>query len=67
MLVELNKKDLLFLVKGTSPSYNLFDDSVVKSCGTYSGSYDRWDWLDSSLNKLTESELWSLYVKCSNK
>ena len=65
MLVELDKKGLIRLVKGTSPYYSIFEDVLVKRCGRYSGGFnDAWSWDESELNKLSEKELFELYNTC---
>lgn len=63
MEVVLSKEDLISLVKGTPPSYSVMDHAMVEKHGSYSGSYDRWDW-NSELKELSESELWELYNIC---
>jgi len=56
MIVELNRKGLETLVKGSSPYYSEFDNPLVKKAGhSYSDQYGRTSW--DSLNKLTENEL----------
>ena len=63
MKVELTKEDLKSLVMGTSPYYSVFEVALVKNNGSYTGGFvERWDW---NLNdKLTENQLWDLYVIC---
>ena len=63
MNVDLNKEDLISLVMGTSPNYDLMQKPDIQKLGSYSGSYDRWSW-NSSLNELTESQLYKLYLRC---
>ena len=64
MKVELDKKDLINLVNGVSPGYDLFENPTVKRCGRYSGSYGTWDWISYELDKLSEEELLNLYKLC---
>ena len=64
MIVDLEKEDLISLVKGKSPSYEIFGNSLVKSCGSYNGSHGTWSWSDHSLNELSEKELFELYCLC---
>ena len=67
MLLELDKKDLKNLVLGTSPYYSVFDEPLVKRCGTFCGGFvERWDWRESALDELTEKELYELYLICKN-
>lgn len=63
MKVNLDINDLKALVKGSSPSYSNFNNALVKKAGhSYSDQYGRTSW--SSLDTLTEEELWSLYQIC---
>ncbi|MFA5409375.1 MAG: hypothetical protein WC343_11445 [Bacilli bacterium] len=65
MKVELEKKDLIALVNGTSPYYNAFEIPLVKENGYYmAGHVEKWCW--NSLKELTEEELWELYNICKN-
>jgi hypothetical protein len=65
MLVFLGKNDLVCLVMGTSPSYEVMSDTMVKENGTYCGGFkDEWQWDKYKLEKLTEEELWQLYNIC---
>ncbi len=43
MKVDLDKNDLINLVKGTSPSYELMDHPLISRNGQYRGGFDdRW-------------------------
>jgi hypothetical protein len=65
MQVELKKKDLIHLIKGSEPDYSEFDNPLVKKAGhSYSDQYGRTSW--DNLESLTEEELWSLYVICKH-
>lgn len=60
MLVELDKKGLLALVRGSQPAYELFDDPLISEHGSYAASYGRWEW-SFTLNNLSEEMLFHLY------
>lgn len=63
MTVELNRKDLESLVKGSCPNYREFDNPLVKKAGfSYNDQYGKVNW--GGLNKLTEEELYALYLVC---
>lgn len=63
MNVELDRKDLESLVKGSYPNYSEFGNELVKKAGHYySDQYGRTNW--NSLNKLSDEELWKLYLIC---
>ncbi len=66
MKIELDKKGLIDLVNGTSPYYDLFNDSRIKLCGSYNDSYGTWSWKNYELKKLSEEQLYSLYKLCRN-
>lgn len=62
MTVDLDKHDLISLVKGIDPPYSLFEHPLVKECGSYSGGFsDRWTWHTYKLKELTEETLYNLY------
>jgi hypothetical protein len=63
MKVELSRKDLEALVRGSYPNYSEFDNPLVKRAGhSYSDQYGRTSW--NSLDKLTDEELWRLKNIC---
>ncbi len=63
MKVELNRKSLEALVKGSEPYYSQFDNPLVKKAGhSYSDQYGRTSW--DSLSKLTDEELYQLHLIC---
>ena len=65
MKVELDKKDLIALVSGTSPYYDAFEIPLVKQNGYFIGGHvDKWSW--NSLKELTEEQLWELYNICKD-
>lgn len=65
MIIDLDKEDIICLLRGRSPSYKQMNDPVVKEAGYYSGSYQAWSW--NSLEDKTEDELLALYSKCKGK
>jgi len=65
MNVELSKKDLSALVKGTSPNYDIMENDIVKKCGSYTGGFcDEWNWNYGFEKTMTEEELYQLYILC---
>ena len=64
MKVDLDKKALVDLVNGTSPNYDLFDNPLIKLCGTFNGSYGTWSWNKDNLEKCSEEQLYDLYKLC---
>lgn len=68
VVLSLEKKDLIHLVKGTSPCYASMENSLVKKCGTYIGGFnDSWTWDQYKLEKLSEEQLLAVYVLCKSK
>jgi hypothetical protein len=67
MKYELDIEDLQTLVKGSVPYYSVFENPIVKKCGNWVGGMaDKWRWDNSALGKLSEEELYVLYVTCKN-
>lgn len=64
MKIELSKEDLINMVNGVSPSYDLFEDKRVKGYGDYNGSYGTWSWRNHELRKLSLTQLFHLYELC---
>ena len=65
MNLNLDKEDLISLVKGSCPYYSLFNHPVVKACGQYSDNRG-WSWREGELEKLDENQLFVLYELCKN-
>ena len=64
MIVELTTKELLSLVRGTAPSYDVYKNSLVKKGGAHVGGFaDEWRW-GPGLEDLTDEQLWELYIIC---
>jgi hypothetical protein len=59
MIVDLNKIDLIALVRGTSPDYDLFNK--LKEYGQYF-DVTGWRWKMDTLKKLSEQQLYDLYL-----
>lgn len=61
------KEDLINMVKGSAPYYDVFDNELVKKTGEWLGGFhDKWVWSHSKLETLTEDELVELYYICKN-
>ncbi len=62
MILDLNKNEIICLIKGTSISYAQMDIPKIKWCGNYRGGFhDDWQWDVSKLKELTEEQLMDLY------
>jgi hypothetical protein len=65
MKIELDRKGLETLVAGSELNYNEFKNPLVKKAGhDYCDQYGRTRWY--SLDKLTDDELYQLYIICRN-
>ena len=65
LLIELDRKDLEAMIKGSEHNYHEFNNPLVKLAGhSYSDQYGKTSW--SHLNALTEDELWKLRIICKN-
>jgi len=66
MIVELDREDLVSLVRGMEPSYDIFEDPLVKRCGSWTGGFvEKWDW-NSELDRISETYLFALYKLCKS-
>lgn len=71
MLIDLNRNDLLNLVKGCEPGYNVFNHPLVMKSGTYHGGFaEQWSWDkldDLTDDELTDDDLIELYRVCNDE
>lgn len=65
MVVDLDRKDIINLLRGSSPSYEVWD-SIPKVLGSFHGGMnDGWDWNYISLDvPYSDEYLYNLYLKC---
>lgn len=60
MNVDLNKTDLIRLIKGTQPDYAQMDE--LNAYGQYwEGSTQAWVWSEHALSTLSEEDMWHVY------
>ena len=65
MKIELDRKGLEILVKGSQPYYNEFENPLVQKAGhEYLDQYGRTNW--RNLKALTDEELYEVYLICRN-
>lgn len=57
--IEVNKQDLINMICGSSPDFSEF--TKLESYGKFIDNRG-FDWYSYKLNKLSETELWSLYA-----
>lgn len=62
MKVELDRMDLMALVKGASPYFSAFENPLIKKSGTWIGGHvDKWQWDQAVLENMTEEELYEVH------
>lgn len=67
MLMELNRNDLIKLIKGTFVPYELMNDEVLKKMGSYvCGFADEWKWNTFISEDITDEQLYHTYLKLKN-
>ena len=66
MLVDLEKKDLIKLVKSISPYFTAMNEHYIKGMGNYDDYRSSWEWDETSLEQLDESDLLLIYYICKN-
>ena len=63
MRVDLDTEDLINLVLGVVPNHNIMNKSYINPYGYFSDN-NGWDWCRSSLGKLPQSLLYTIYKSC---
>ena len=61
--VELDKEDLIHILRGIYPSFILMNELEDKDIGHYSDNRG-WSWNMDLLKDMTEDQLLALYNKC---
>ena len=63
MKKDLDRDDLIALVRGTSPNYSIMDDDLIRFCGAMAGApNENWQW--GSLRRMSDEKLWDIYCMC---
>lgn len=70
MVVDIDRKDLLCMLRGTCPSYEIMN-KIPGDLGEYIGEFlDKWYWNFNPgdeewiFKKYSEQYIWELYQKC---
>nr|DAQ97733.1 MAG TPA: hypothetical protein [Caudoviricetes sp.] len=66
MLIDLEKQDLINLVKGIAPSFTAMNEPYIKGMGYYDDYRGSWKWYNTSLEQLDENDLLLIYYLCKN-
>ena len=71
MKVELDKRDIIHLLRGVEPSYDKMGIVENMELGTYTGGFeDRFEWnyaTSACWDKYSDEKLFELYLKLLNK
>ena len=71
MKVELDKRDIIHLLRGVEPSYDTMGLIEDMELGSYNGGFeDRFEWnhvMSVCWDKYSEEELYELYIKLTKK
>lgn len=67
MTVNLDRQDIISLLKGTKPYYPVMD-KIPKELGSYIGGFTNdWEWNNFDKNvTYTDEQLYELYLMCKN-
>lgn len=67
MKIELDKEDLICLVKGIYPYYSEVENPLLTKYGRYCGGFkDSWEWNERELHNLSDVQLLGLFLICKN-
>ena len=64
--LDLDKKDLISLVKGTDPNLSVMGHPKISCCGNYRVKYSSWEWNCRAFEKYTDEEIYEIYKICKN-
>jgi len=65
MRVNLDREDLLYLLKGISPNYSAMEHPMIKRYGSLTGfPNERWQWSIPALAGVEDETLWRMYITC---
>ena len=67
MIVDLDRKDIISLLKGSKPNYNVIN-KIPEELGYYVGGFvNDWRWNYFSENvSYSDEQLYDLYLMCKN-
>lgn len=64
MTIKLNRKDIENLIRSIDVPYSLMEEPIISQLGYYTGGFhDRWDWLGTFKEEITDQQLWETYQK----
>lgn len=62
MKVELDRKDIINLLKGAVPPYEMMNRLIELKLGSYTGGFsDKWDWDIDIKSELSDNALFNIY------
>jgi hypothetical protein len=65
MTVELDRTDIITLIKGCFIPFSMMDDKILKKMGKFIGGFtDEWRWeYKPDISEFSDEELWNVYLK----
>lgn len=67
MILDLDRYDLMSLVKGKTPNYSVMHNPLVEKHGYYTGGIkDEWTWNFCTLHDCSDESLYEIYLICKN-
>lgn len=63
MKIELDKQDLVYLLKGVHPGFSIMEELQEKNIGRYSDNRG-WTWNDTMIDDMSEEQLFALFERC---
>lgn len=67
MIIDLDKKDLISLAKGSTPHYNIMEIPDIASQGSFTGGFvDKWSWNSNAFESYTKELTYAIYLLCKN-
>lgn len=67
MIVDLDRKDIISLLTGSQPNYNVID-KIPEEFGYYVGGFVnawRWNYISENVS-YSDEQLYDLYLMCKN-
>lgn len=64
MITEIDKIDIVNMLKGTAPPYELIEELEKSGVGNFTGGFsDGWRWNEFELKTKSEQDLFEIYTK----
>lgn len=68
MNIEIDRTDLMNMIKGTNPTYELMEHPMIKLLGSFTGGFsESWNWNYSFSSEFSNVDLLEVYTLLKNK